>query len=82
MPQRLLLRSVRYGLPAVIVLAGIVIMSLGGETELEGGAAIVGAGLAVYLLNWLVRLGASGDREREEEDRAREYFSRYGRWPS
>jgi len=82
MPQRLLLRSVRYGLPAVIVLAGIVIMSLGGETELEGGAAIVGAGLAVYLLNWLVRLGASGDREREEEDRAREYFSRHGRWPS
>jgi len=76
-----MLKTLRYGLPAAIVLAGVVVMALGGEAELEGGAGIVGAGLAVFLLNWLVRLGASGEREREREDAAREYLSRHGRWP-
>lgn len=77
-----MLKTVRYVLPGGIVVAGIVVMSLGGEAELEGGAGIVGAGLAVFFLNWLVRLGAKGEREREAEDAAREYFSRHGRWPN
>ena len=76
-----MLTAIRYGLPGAIVLAGVAVMALGGETELEGGAGIVGAGLAVFFLNWLVRLGASGESEREAEDRAREYFSRHGHWP-
>jgi hypothetical protein len=71
----------RYLLPAAVVIAGVVIMSMGGESDLEGGAGIVGAGLAVYLLNWLLRIGASGDRERDREDAAREYFDQHGRWP-
>ena len=33
----------------------------------------VGAGLALLLLNVLYRYGASGDRERDAEDEAREY---------
>ncbi len=76
-----MLFTLRYGLPAAIVLAGLVVMTFGGETELEGGAGIAGAGLAVFFLNWLVRLGASGERERDAEDAAREYFARHGRWP-
>jgi hypothetical protein len=72
---------VRYVLPAIVVLVGIVVMALGGETDVEGGAGIVSAGVAIYLANWLVRLGRSGEREREAEDRAREYFDEHGRWP-
>lgn len=72
---------VRYVLPALVVLAGIVVMALGGEANVEGGAGIVSAGVAIYLANWLVRLGRSGEREREAEDRAREYFDQHGRWP-
>ncbi|HEV7584700.1 MAG TPA: hypothetical protein VGO14_02870 [Solirubrobacteraceae bacterium] len=75
------LTAVRYVLPAAVVIAGIVVMSLGGETDLEGGAGIVGAGLAIYFLNWLFRAGASGESEREAEDAARDYFDRHGRWP-
>jgi hypothetical protein len=71
----------RYVLPAVVVLAGLVVMSLGGEAELEGGAAIVSAGLAIYFLNWLFRAGVAGEGEREREDQAREYFDRHGHWP-
>lgn len=71
----------RYVLPGVVVVAGIVVMALGGETDLEGGGGIVSAGLAIYFINWLFRMGASGDREREAEDAAREHFDRHGRWP-
>jgi len=41
----------------------------------------VGAGLALLLLNVLFRIGASGDRERDDEEAAREYFAAHGRWP-
>ncbi len=73
--------ALRYALPSAIVLAGVVVMALGGETNLEGGGGIVSAGLAVFFVNWLFRAGAAGDREREREDAAREHFEQHGRWP-
>jgi hypothetical protein len=76
-----LLTFVRYVLPAMTVIAGLTFMALGGENNLEGGASIVSAGLAIYLVNWLLRMGADGDRERDAEQAAREYYSRHGRWP-
>jgi len=79
---RWLLVAVRYVLPALVVLGGMITMALGSETDLEGGAGILSAGLAIYFLNWLFRFGASGEREREREDAAREHFDRHGRWPN
>ena len=76
-----LLWTMRYVLPAIVSLAGLVIMLLGSDADLEGGASIVSAGLAIYAVNWLFRIGATGDREREREDAARAYFERHGRWP-
>ncbi len=76
-----LLVGLRYVLPAVVTLAGLALMALGGETNLEGGASIVSAGLAIYFLNWLFRAGVHSDREREREAAARDYFDRHGRWP-
>ncbi|HEV3046883.1 MAG TPA: hypothetical protein VGY13_05925 [Solirubrobacteraceae bacterium] len=77
-----LLWAFRYALPTVVTLAGVVIMAFGSEVDLEGGASIVSAGLAIYFVNWLFRIGVEGDREREREDAAREYFDRHGHWPS
>jgi len=71
----------RYVLPGAVVLAGLVVMALGSETDLEGGGGIVSAGLAIFFINWLFRAGARGDEQREAEDRAREYFDRHGHWP-
>jgi hypothetical protein len=78
---RWLMIALRYALPGVVVLGGVVVMALGSETDLEGGGGIVSAGLAIYFINWLFRAGAAGDREREREDAAREYFDRHGHWP-
>jgi hypothetical protein len=68
-----LLIAVRYGIPAAVVLAGVILLALGPSPE--GAAAIVAAGLSMY------RLGVRGDRERDAEDAARAYFDRYGHWP-
>ena len=48
----------RYVLPAAVVIGGLVVMALGSEAALEGGAGIVSAGLAIYFMNWLFRAGA------------------------
>lgn len=76
-----LLRTIRYLLPAAVALAGVVVMAMGSESDLEGGASIVSAGLAIYFLNWLFRTGANGEHERDAEDAAREYLDLHGRWP-
>jgi hypothetical protein len=77
-----LLNTVRYGLPIVLVLAGMVVLCVAdGERRVDGFAMLVGSGLSVALINVLFRLGARGDQEREDEARARDYFSHHGYWP-
>lgn len=73
---------VRYWLPGIVCLAGIAAMLFGPEeSRYEGGAAILGAGLSIYLLNILFRIGAEGDRDRDREQDAREFYDRHGFWP-
>jgi hypothetical protein len=77
-----MLHFVRFGLPLVLIVAGFVILLVvDDDKRWDGWAMCVGSGLAILLLNVLFRVGASGDREREREDEAREYFSRHGHWP-
>jgi hypothetical protein len=72
----------RYGIGAVMVLAGIVMLIVDPSgLGVDGFAMAVGGGLSVLLINFLYRLGVSGDREREEEERARAYFDEHGEWP-
>jgi hypothetical protein len=74
--------AVRYGLPAAIVLAGLILAIAGrSDTAVGAGVALVGAGLLVALLNVLMRLGIASSRDREREEEARRYFDRHGRWP-
>ena len=73
--------ALRYVLPAVTVLGGLIVMAFGTEIDLEGGAGIVSAGLAIYGMNWLYRASIEGDEVREREAAARAYFSAHGHWP-
>jgi hypothetical protein len=73
--------GLRYVLPGIVVLGGLVVMAFGSEADLEGGAGIVSAGLAVYAMSWLYRASVDGDRVRDEEEAARMYFDEHGRWP-
>ena len=72
----------RYGIGAVMVVAGIVMLVVDPSgLGVDGFAMAVGGGLSVLLINFLYRLGVSGDREREAEERARAYFDEHGEWP-
>ena len=74
--------AVRYGIPAVLVLAGLVcLFAAPGNLAAEGWALFTGAGVAVLLLNMLFRIGAEGDKDRDREQEARDYFTEHGRWP-
>jgi hypothetical protein len=74
--------AVRYVLPALLFLGGLVMLAIEpNSTGIEGFAMATGAALSVLLLNWLYRSGVRGDRERDSEEAAREFYSTHGRWP-
>jgi len=77
------IKFVRTWLPVGIIAAGFILAAATGFSELglEGGTLLVAAGLSVWLINFLYRVGVSGERDRDAEDRARAYFAEHGRWP-
>ena len=74
------LYAIRYGIPAALLIAGVVTATAGG-VGLAAGALFFSAGSAVLLLNVLYRIGVEGDKERDAEEAAREYFDKHGHWP-
>jgi len=76
------LAAVRVGLPLTICLVGLALSLFGTDDAVVGaGVALAGVGLLVALVNVLMQLGIQSERDREREERAREYFDRHGRWP-
>ena len=76
------LRAVRYWLPVALIAAGVLSLFVIDDSDrYEAFSMLVGSGLSVALLNVLFRYGSKGDREREAEDAAREYYAQHGRWP-
>jgi hypothetical protein len=74
---------VRHILPAILVVAGIVLFLVNPSTvQAEGAAGIIGAGLAIWLFGWLFRKGLEGEHDRDVEDAAREFLDDHGRWPT
>ena len=81
-PRSRALTAVRYGLPAAVVLAGVVILIFNHSINgIEGFAMLVGAAGATLLLNVLYRVGVTGDVERDREAEARDYLDEHGHWP-
>jgi hypothetical protein len=76
---------IRWWLPIGICAVGVVmlVVALIKQDDIwgEGGGLVISAGLSVWLLNALYRVGVRGDRERDREAEAREYFDEHGRWP-
>lgn len=81
MSRARLVWAVRYALPGVICLVGLVFLVVNPSANFEGAMALLGAGLSVLLINVLFRFGLTSDRDRAEEDAARREFDRTGRWP-
>jgi hypothetical protein len=75
------LHAIRYGIPAVLLIAGVIVSATAGNVGLAAGALFFSAGSAVLLLNVLYRIGVQGDKERDREEAARRYFDEHGHWP-
>jgi uncharacterized membrane protein YoaK (UPF0700 family) len=75
------LHAIRYGIPIALFIAGAIVSATAGGVRLAAGALFFSAGSAVLLLNVLYRIGVEGDKERDREEAAREYFDKHGHWP-
>jgi len=77
-----MMRFIRYGLPAILVVAGFVILfTTEGSLRWDGWAMCVGSGMAILLMNVLFRFGSKGDEERVQEVAARDFYAEHGYWP-
>ena len=75
----------------MIALAGVALIVIGharvsphADTHsIEAGAGVVllGVALMVWMINWMFRMSVSSNRDREQEEAARDYFDLHGRWP-
>ena len=80
--SRLGLNLVRYGIPAVLFVAGMIVFVAAVLLGVVVGAMFISAATAVLLLNVLYRMGVEGDKDRDREEEARRYFDEHGHWPS
>ncbi len=83
LPVSLPVRLMRWWIPALLCLLGVVILVVDDFNGfgVSAFAAFVGAGSSIWLANFLWRLGVSGDDEREREAEDRDYLQRHGHWP-
>ena len=63
---------VRYVLPAVIAITGVVLVIVGGDSARGAGIVLIGVAFLVVLANLFIRLGLLSERDREQEARRRD----------
>jgi membrane-bound ClpP family serine protease len=75
--------AVRYVLPSLLCIAGLVLIVIEPHgAAVTGGLGIIGAGLAAFLFSFFARISMTGDDTRmKKEDAARAFFDDHGRWP-
>jgi hypothetical protein len=83
LPVSIPIRLLRWWIPAATCLVGIAILLIDDfdSTGLDAFAAFVGAGSSIWLINFLWRIGISGDDERDREALDRVYLAKHGHWP-
>ncbi len=79
---RLGMITIRYGLGAAMIIAGIVVLIVSPRgLGVDGFAMAVGSGLSVLLVNFMYRVSLASNRDRDDEEAARTYLQEHGRWP-
>jgi hypothetical protein len=83
LPSGPLVQVMRIWLPLSLCLIGVALLVI---DDFDGFgvsafAAFAGAGVSIWLANFLWRMGVSGDDEREQEAADRAYLADHGHWP-
>ena len=66
------IKLVRYGLPAAILVAGVVLVIIGGDAPLGAGIVLIGVAGLVVFANVMMQLSVQSERDREREAERRE----------
>jgi hypothetical protein len=84
LPASLPVRLLRWWIPGALCVIGVVLMVVDDFDTfgVSAFAAFAGAGSSTWLINFLWRLGISGDDERDLEARDRVFLATRKRWPS
>lgn len=72
---------VRVALPALVAIAGVVLLVTGGDAATGAGIVLIGVAGLIVLANVFMRLGLQSERDREREEARRRFLSEHGRWP-
>jgi hypothetical protein len=83
LPDTLPVRLLRLWIPLALCIIGTILLF---ADDFDGFgvsafACFVGAGSSTWLINFLWRLGVSGDDERDLEAKDRDYLAEHGHWP-
>jgi hypothetical protein len=83
LPVSPLVRLMRWWIPIALCLLGVVLLVVEGfnTAGVDAFAAFAGAGSSIWLINFLWRLGITGDEERDIEAEDRVYLQQHGHWP-
>ena len=75
-------RTVRFGAPATLLAAGLVLVFAFGSRETEAaGYTLLGGSALMVLSTVIFRAGLASHVDREREEAARVFFDQHGRWP-
>jgi glucose uptake protein GlcU len=75
-------RTVRWGTPAALLLAGLVLVFAFGSRETEAaGYTLLGSSALLVLSIVIFRAGLASNEDRDREEAARVFFDEHGRWP-
>ena len=75
-------RTIRYGTPAGLLLAGLVLVFAFGSRETEAaGYTLLGSSALLVLSIVIFRAGLASNLDRDREEAARVFFDEHGRWP-
>jgi hypothetical protein len=83
LPDTLPVRLLRLWIPLALCIIGTILLLAdeAGEGRDAEAVEVVGAGSSTWLINFLWRLGVSGDDERDLEAKDRDYLAEHGHWP-
>ena len=81
MSDRVKLVLVRVTLPAATVVAGVVLLVIGGDAAQGAGVFLIGVAVLGILANAYMRLGLASNADREREEARRQFLEEHGRWP-
>ncbi|HET9093768.1 MAG TPA: hypothetical protein VFN36_01675 [Solirubrobacteraceae bacterium] len=84
LPASLPIRLLRWWIPAALCVIGVVLLIVDrfDTFGVSAFAAFAGAGSSTWLINWLWRIGVSGDDERDREAQDRAFLASRARWPT